>query len=268
MKNIFNNSRAVIGMIHAGALPGTPASSERMEQILARAKEEALIYREAGVDMLLVENMHDVPYLKGRVGPEITAAMTLVGYEVKKASGLPCGLQILAGANIEALGAAKAAGLDFVRVEGYIFAHVSDEGLMEGCAGELLRYRRHIGAEDVLILADIKKKHASHALTADVDIVETARAARFFKADGVIVTGASTGEPADPGEVRRVKEALDIPVLVGSGVNPDNIESFINIADALIVGSFFKRDGLWSNPLDPERVKLLMQKVHKTVLFS
>ncbi len=263
MKNIFKNSRAVIGMIHAGALPGTPASGESMEQIMARAKKEALLYREAGVDMLLVENMHDVPYLKGRVGPEITAAMALVGYEVKKAAGLPCGLQILAGANIEALGAAKAAGLDFVRVEGFVFAHVSDEGLMEGCAGELLRYRRHIGAEDVLILADVKKKHASHALTADVDIVETARAARFFKADGVIVTGASTGEPADSEEVRRVKEALDIPVLVGSGVNPDNIESFLNITDALIVGSFFKRDGLWSNPVDPERVRLLMQKVRK-----
>lgn len=263
MKNIFKNSRAVIGMIHAGALPGTPASSESMKQILTRAKEEALLYREAGVDMLLVENMHDAPYLKGRVGPEITASMALVGYEVKKAAGLPCGIQILAGANIEALGAAKAAGLDFVRVEGFVFAHVSDEGLMEGCAGELLRYRRHIGAEDVLILADIKKKHASHALTADVDIVETARAARFFRADGVIVTGVSTGSPASPDEVLRVREALDIPVLVGSGVNLDNVESFLNIADALIIGSSFKQDGLWSNPLDPEQIRLLMQKVAK-----
>lgn len=261
MKNIFKNSGAVIGMIHAGALPGTPASGESMERILARAKEESLIYREAGVDMLLVENMHDVPYLKGRVGPEITAAMALIGYEVKKAAGLPCGIQILAGANIEALGAAKAAGLDFVRVEGFVFAHVSDEGLMEGCAGELLRYRRHIGAEDILILADIKKKHASHALTADVDIVETARAARFFKADGVIVTGASTGSPASSDEVRRVKESLDIPVLVGSGVNLDNVGEFLNLADALIVGSYFKQDGLWSNPVDPGRIRLLMQKV-------
>jgi membrane complex biogenesis BtpA family protein len=265
MKNIFTKSGAIIGMIHAGALPGTPASREGMDEILTRVREEALLYRKSGVDMLLVENMHDLPYLKGRVGPEITAAMALVGYEAKRAAGLPCGVQILAGANLEALAAARAAGLDFIRVEGFVFAHVADEGLIEGCAGELLRYRRRIGADDVLVLADIKKKHASHALTIDVDIVETARAASFFGADGVIVTGKATGEPADPGEVRLVREALEIPVLVGSGVNLENAENYLGLADALIVGSYFKKDGCWANSPDPERVRSLMKKIGRTV---
>lgn len=46
--------------------------------------------------------------------------------------------------------------------------------------------------------------HSSHALTSDVSIEETARAAEFFLSDGLIVTGAATGAPADPRELRGI----------------------------------------------------------------
>lgn len=205
--------------------------------------------------------MHDIPYLRGAVGPEITAAMAVIGREVKGASGLPCGVQILAGANREALAVALAGGLDFVRVEGFVFGHVADEGYIESCAGDLLRYRRHIGAESVRVLTDIKKKHSAHAVTSDVDIAETARAARFFLSDGVIVTGAATGDAANLDELRRVKAAVDLPVLVGSGVTIDNVESYLAVADALIVGSWIKRDGRWEQPVDSARATRFMEKV-------
>lgn len=78
---------------------------------------------------------------------------------MKKTTGLPCGVQILAAANKEALAVALASGLQFIRVEGFVFAHVADEGLMNSCAGELLRYRKNIGAEHILVFTDIKKKH-------------------------------------------------------------------------------------------------------------
>src|SRR5207253_11209362 len=130
---------------------------------------------------------------------------TVLALAVKEASGLPCGVQILAGANHEALAVAHAAGLDFVRVEGFAFAHVADEGIMESSAASLLRFRRHIGAERVQVWADVKKKHASHALTADVGIGETAAAAAFMRADAVVVTGSATGAEADERDVAEVR---------------------------------------------------------------
>jgi len=142
MTNFLANQKTIIGMIHVDPLPGTPKFKGSMADVIAKARDEALIYKEAGIDMLAIENMHDVPYLNRRVGPEIVAAMTVLGYEVKNATGLRCGIQILAGANFEALAAAQAAGLDFVRAEGFVFAHVADEGLIDGNAGETLRYRR------------------------------------------------------------------------------------------------------------------------------
>jgi hypothetical protein len=253
---LFGSDRALVGMIHVGALPGTPRAGLPLEAVVEAAVAEARVYRDAGFHAVAIENMHDRPYLARAVGPEIVAALAVVGREVRRAAALPVGVQVLAGANHGALAVALSAGAAFVRVEGFVFAHVADEGLMASDAGELLRYRRSIGAEGIRVFADVKKKHSSHAVTADVDIVETARAAEFFLADGVIVTGTATGQAADAAELRAVAGAVNIPVLVGSGVTPENIAAYAD-ADAFIVGSALKQGGLWSNPIDPARVKAL-----------
>lgn len=263
MDNFLTGNKTIIGMIHVDALPGTPCNTTPLPEIIANAREEAFIYQRAGIDALAIENMHDLPYLNGSVGPEVVASMAVIGYEIKNATGLPCGVQILAGANIEALAVAHAAGLDFIRAEGFVFAHVADEGLINASAGELLRYRRQIGADNVLVLADIKKKHSSHAITADLDIAGTARAAEFFLADGVIVTSDTTGQEASLSELEQVKATVKIPVLVGSGVTRENVAHYLSMADALIVGSYFKYDGNWSHPVDGERVYQLMAAVNQ-----
>ena len=110
----------------------------------------------------------------------------------------------------------EASGCQFIRAENYVFSHVADEGLMaEASAGPLLRFRRSIGAQHVAVLADVKKKHSAHALTADVDVVETVRAATFFQADGVVITGSGTGFAADSLELRKIKACRGISILAG-----------------------------------------------------
>lgn len=253
--------KTVVGMIHVQALPGTPKHAGGMGPILDQALAEAETYRACGIHALMVENMHDVPYVQ-RPGPEILAAMAVVAREVKKAHPrLPLGIQILAGANREALSAALAAGADFIRAEAFVFGHVADEGYMDSCAGELLRHRKAIGAERVAVFTDIKKKHSAHAVTADVDIVQTAHAAEYFLADGLILTGAATGEAASVDELRAVYAATKLPVLVGSGITAENVKDFLPIADAFIVGSHFKQDGYWENPLDPSRIRRLLDQL-------
>jgi membrane complex biogenesis BtpA family protein len=256
ISEIFHARRALIGMIHLPPLPGTPRARLSIGGIIESAVREARIYRDAGFTGLLIENMHDRPYQKGAVGPEVVAAMTAAGRAVRDAVDLPLGVQVLAGANREALAVALCCGAAFIRVEGFVFAHVADEGLIESSAAELLRYRRHIGAEHIRVFADIKKKHSAHAITADVSLAETAHAAEFFLADGVIVSGAATGAVTDPAEVEAVRRAVRLPVLVGSGVSASNLSAYA-AADALIVGSSLKQEGVWTNPIDPERAAAL-----------
>ena len=251
--SLFGVSRALIGMIHVGALPGSPSSLLSVEALAESAVREARTLREAGFHGLLIENMHDRPYLRGTAPPETVAAMAVVAREVRRDNSLPLGVQILAAANREALAAALASGATFIRAEAFVFAHVADEGVLQASAGELLRYRRALGADGVRVFADVKKKHSAHAITADVSLVETARAAEFFLADGVIVTGGATGQAADPSEVAAASGAVAIPTLVGSGITPENVARYAS-ADGFIVGSALKRDGVWSNPLDGARV--------------
>lgn len=105
--------------------------------------------------------MNDVPYTLAKdLQPEITATMTRVCSHIKEKSfNIPCGVQVLAGGNREALSIALACDLQFIRAEGFIFTHIADEGITDACAGPLLRYRKNIGAENVLVFTDIKKKH-------------------------------------------------------------------------------------------------------------
>uniref|UniRef100_A0A183CIM1 BtpA family membrane complex biogenesis protein n=1 Tax=Globodera pallida TaxID=36090 RepID=A0A183CIM1_GLOPA len=213
--------------------------------------------------------MHDLPYQKGDAhGPEVCATMARLCAACAQTLGsqrrqqLLLGVQILAGANRAALAVAQAAEFDFVRVESFVFGHVADEGWMDGCAGELLRYRRTIGADQIAVVADVKKKHCSHAITADVSVAETARAAEFFQADGVILSGASTGEAACPRELNEVRSKCSLPVLIGSGIDVDNANLF-GEAGAFIVGSHFKKDGNWRNVIERSRVQTLVEKVRK-----
>ena len=135
---------------------------------------------------------------------------------------------------------------------------------LDSCFNGLLfpRYRKAIGASSVRVLCDIKKKHSAHAVTADVSAADTAKAAHFFSADGVILTGSATGKEADREELSSVLKAVpsSLPVLIGSGVTPHNVGGFSE-ATGFIVGSYFKRAGDWRNQLDEGRIAALVEAV-------
>jgi membrane complex biogenesis BtpA family protein len=257
LATFLGGPRALIGAVHVPALPGTPRSALSVERIAAQAADDARAYADAGLQAVSVENMHDRPYLRGGVGPEIVAAMTLAVAAVRAAVSVPVGLQILAAADREAVAVAHAAGASFVRVESFVYAHVGDEGLHQSNAAELLRYRRAIGADAVRVFADVKKKHSAHALTADVDVADVAHAAEFFLADGVIVTGTATGRPAEPDDVRRVRAAVHLPERGGPGNAAANLAS-VAAADGYIVGTSHKHGGDWTRPVEPARARALL----------
>jgi membrane complex biogenesis BtpA family protein len=256
-------NKALIAMIHLPALPGTPKSNLSPSQIIKSAVHEAKIYQKAGIKALMIENMHDVPYLNTQAGHEIASLMAIVGHEIKKQTGMYCGIQILAGANKAAMAAAYTSGMDFIRAEGFVFGHLADEGYIDSSAAELLRYRKAIGAENVLVFTDIKKKHSSHAITSDVSLAETAKAAEFFLSDGVILTGKSTAEEANITELKAVSASVKLPILIGSGITNSNISDYYYLADGFIVGSYLKKDGNWQNPPDTERISKLLKAITK-----
>ncbi|MBI1189901.1 MAG: BtpA/SgcQ family protein [Tepidisphaera sp.] len=247
-------------MVHVLALPGTPFAARSLAEIEDVAVREATLLAKVGFDAIIIENMHDRPYVNAPHGPETVAAMTRVGLAIRRElPRMPLGVQVLSFGHLEALAIAMAIDGAFIRVENFVFAHVADEGLLaDAAAGRLLRERARLGATHVRLMCDIKKKHASHALTADVPLKDAAKAAEFFGADGLIVTGTHTGTPTDPDDLRAAKDGSGLPVWVGSGVTPDQVRPLLNHADALIVGSSIKKGGAWCNPIDAKRAEAII----------
>jgi membrane complex biogenesis BtpA family protein len=258
---IFKRPQVCIGMVHVGALPSSPLARKSIRRLADEAADEARKLARAGFDGVLIENMHDAPYVSGRQHPAVTAGMTAAACAVREAIGdRPLGVQVLSCGHEEAIAVCLAAEGSFIRVENYVFSHVADEGLMPTAeAGRLLRYRAALRAEHVRVFCDLDKKHASHAITADLTLADQAEAAQFFRADGVIVTGLTTGRPTDPQDLQAVRDATSLPLLVGSGVTPANIATMFKHADAVIIGSSIKRAGRWDNPVDPARAAAVIK---------
>ena len=246
-------------MIALLPLPGSPRYNGDDEQIIAHALSDLIFYIQAGVDALVLENSHDLPYVKPPLPSRAVELTKRIAREIRGRFQGPIGIQMLEAANQTGLEIAHEADLDFLRVEGYVFAHVGGAGLIEGCAGHLLRKRKALGCEHVKVFADVKKKHCAHALTGDLDIVDEVKQAEFFLADGVIVTGQRTTEPPALAELHRVKQQARVPVLIGSGITAENIQTYFPLADGFIVGSTFRQDGQFLGALEPERLNDFMR---------
>lgn len=255
--------RGVIGVLHLPALPGDPGHARggfaEVERFV-RADAEALT--DGGVDALILENFGSTPFVKGTAGhrlpPHQVATLALLARRVREDVELPVGVNCLRNDARSAVGIAAAAGLAFVRVNVHVGAYLTDQGLVEGEAAATLRYRKSLGADGVSLLADVLVKHA--APLAPLSMADAVgEALQRGRADAVIVTGRATGAPVDRALLEEAREAAgEAPVLLGSGLTPERVEALAPLSDGAIVGTFFKRGGEISAPVDPARVRALV----------
>jgi uncharacterized protein len=246
-------------MIAVLPLPGSPLYDGNDGKVMDQALSDLEVYKNAGVDSILFENDHDLPYIQPPLDEKGVALMTEIVKEARKRFDGPIGIQMLEAANITSLEIAVEANLDYIRVEAFVFAHVGGSGIINGSAGKILRRRKELQAEHIKVFADVKKKHGSHSLTIDLDIQDEVMQAEFFLADGVIVTSQFTGIHPDKEDVVKAKRATKLPVLIGSGMTAENIQDYLPFADGFIVGSYFRKDGRFLETLEPERLHAFMK---------
>ena len=263
---MFDKKPFVIGMVHCRPLPGSEKYEKgSFKNVIKKAIEEAKILEDNGIDGIQIENMWDRPYRKGKdIGYETVASLAVVANEVKHAVNVPIGINCHLNGGLQALAVAVAVEAQWIRVFAWVNAYISNAGLIEGIASDVLRYRKILQADDqVKILADIRVKHGSHFIVNDRSLVEHAKDAEEYLADAIIVTGSETGSAPSSDEVKQVKEAVKVPVFIGSGLTAENVCQFLPYIDGCIVGSYFKRDGKWYNEMDPSRVRNFMKIINE-----
>ena len=228
-----------------------------MREIRSAALADARALARGGVDGILVENYGDAPFTGGTVESHVIAAMAVLASEIRAAAALPLGINVLRNDARSALAVAAASGASFIRVNVHIGSAETDQGHLDGRAYETLRYRDLLRVP-VAIFADVFVKHARPA--AGLDLAGSARDTAYRGgADALLVTGSETGAAADPDRLRRVKAAVpDCPVLVASGVTPENIGAFRG-ADGYIIGSALERGGRAGNRVELRRVQAVVR---------
>ncbi|XAL98666.1 BtpA/SgcQ family protein [Phycisphaeraceae bacterium D3-23] len=254
----------VIGMVHLRALPGSPGFGGSLSDVMDAALRDAALLEQGGVDGLMVENFGDVPFFKGRVPAETVAAVTRVAGAVRDAVSLPIGINVLRNDAMSALAVAAAVDASFVRVNVLSGTAVTDQGVIEGAAAEVMRYRAALGASHIKVLADVRVKHAAALVERPLQD-EVEELVHRAGADAVVVSGSGTGKPTDVGLLAEVaRYASGRPVFVGSGVTCASAPSLMQHAGGLIVGTGVKVEGDVAKPVDPGRVRALMQVARET----
>jgi len=247
----------VIGMVHLLPLPGSPRWGGDLSAVIGAAIADATAIHDGGAAAMAFENFGDVPFPK-TAAPETIAAMTAVVAAATRDVDCPFGINVLRNDPLGALAIAAATGASFVRVNVHTGAMLTDQGMIEGVADRTVRKRRELGLGDVAIFADHLVKHA--VPFAPADPLQSARDLRFRgMADAILVTGSATGATADEKALRSLRDAMpETPLVVASGVTADHVTALRGVADAVIVGTSIKRDGVVSNPVDPDRVRTLV----------
>lgn len=249
-----------IGVVHLRPLPGAPRFEGDLTSVLRWAVRDALAYERGGADAVFLENFGDVPFGKTGVGPETLAAMAAAGCAVRGAIQLPIGFNVLRNDAHAALALCAACGGSFIRVNVLCGAMLTDQGLIEGDAFETLRYRKAICPE-AAIFADVHVKHA--VPLGNTRIEQSARdTLERGLADGLIISGAGTGQAADAASLERVRAACpNARILVGSGVTLENAHEYLGLADGFIVGSSLKAGGKIFHPVEAKRVRALKARI-------
>lgn len=263
LQNIFKSARPIIGVVHLLPLPTSPRWGGSLKSVLDRAEQEAAALAAGGVDGLIVENFFDAPFAKDQVDPAVVSAMSLIVQRLMNLVPLPIGINVLRNDAKSAMAIATCTGAKFIRVNVLTGVMATDQGLIEGQAHQLLRYRRELGSE-VKILADVLVKHARplgspNLTTAVCETIERGLA------DAIILSGWATGSPPSYEDLElAMNAAKGVPVFIGSGASWENIPQLIQSADGVIVASSLKRSGQVEQRVDPIRVSRFVEAMRRS----
>lgn len=260
--DLFKNKKPIIACIHLMPLPGSPGYEGNMSKIIKQALTETTVLKNNKVDGLIIENFRDYPFYPDQLPPESIAALAAVAQEVIKNFPGPVGVNALRNDAHSALAIAVATDAQFIRINVHTGAAITDQGLIQGKAHNTLRLRNNLKAKNILIFADVAVKHASPLGKRNIEL-ETHDLTERGLADAIIVSGNLTGALTDVDELKLVKQSTHLPILIGSGTTPNNLNSLYTDADGFIVGSYFKKDGKASNFIEEKRVQEFM-KFYKT----
>lgn len=258
--NKMKKKKVAIGMVHLKPLPGSP-DFKSLNSVIKRGRNDAEKLQKAGFDAIMIENFGDTPFYKEDVPKETLAAFAVVAEKIKEKVRIPVGINVLRNDPFAALAIANAIGAEFIRINVFISAALTDQGIIEGKAAEIIRYREKLNP-NIAVMADVGVKHSYPLTGVELDLAQEAKeAACRGRADLIIISGKETGSPPTAELVRKIREKMkNIKLVQGSGADLKNIREFKDLFDAVIIGTSIKKENQTTNPVDLKKAKEFIRK--------
>lgn len=254
---LFPGDHPIIGMIALPPMPGYPAFTN-IDAIVDAALSDLERLEAGGVDGALVENDFDQPHTMVG-GAEIHAAMTRVTREVVARARIPIGVEVLLNDWRASLAIAAMTGARFIRIDFFVDRVMTKLGPFEPEPAAVLEYRKSINAEQVQLFTDLQVKYTT-MIGGPKPLAQSAREAEAAGADAVIISGTETGIGPSPDDLREA-HATSLPVLIGSGLTPENAHVLAPLCDGAIVGTSLRSGRTHSDRVVQEQVTRLVQAV-------
>lgn len=262
MKELFNTERPIIGLLHLRALPGDPfyPADGSIYDVIDAAKKDLLALQEGGVDGILITNEFSLPYEK-KVSGVTLASMGMVVGAISHLFQVPYGVEAIydGDATIEIC---AATGASFTRCM-FTGAWAGDLGLIDRDVAHTLRLKKSLDLDQLKLFYFATSE--GEVYLNDRSTLDITKTLMFnCHPDCIVVGGSVAGENPGAEAVKKVRDITgDIPVVCGTGCRADNVEEILNAGNGAFVGTTFKKDGKFENPVDQHRVKAFMDIVHE-----
>lgn len=260
IQSIFGAKKPVIAMCHIPALPGDPNYDYKkgMSEVLKNVHHDLSALQEGGVDAILFSNEFSIPY-KLHADLITVAAMSRIIGEVKSEIMVPFGIDYMFDAKAS-IDLAAVTGASFIRGV-FSGTYSSDFGLWSTNVGETIRYIYQRRLESKLATLFTIKPQGSIYLGGR-NIPDIISSLQFHVAPSAICIPAQTIR--DLIDSRTINELpLENTIMVDGGCNAENIKLLSNYVDGIVIGTALKKDGLFENAIDRQRVKEIMKIVRE-----
>jgi len=249
----------LIGVVHLKSLPGSPSNTLKLDEIIIKAQQDYNTLKEGGISGVIFENFGDTPFVKDNISKRTLVSFTTVLNNINLSKELLHGINVLRNDGISALAIAEATEADFIRINVLNNTMFTDQGIIEGKANEIISFKKSL-SRDIKIYADVFVKHATPAPGSSIENHAEELLLRAG-ADKIILTGSGTGKEINFDDLEIISRiATPDKLVIGSGLNENNVDSIKKYANFSIVGTSLKKDSKVENEVDLERVRYLVMK--------
>lgn len=257
IEKTFGKKKPIIAMCHMPRLPGDPGYNIKVgiEHIIKSLQHDVEILQNGGVDAILFSNEFSMPYMLNADVITVAAMARIIG-ALKSMIRVPFGIDYMfdTKASVD-----LAAVTDACFIRGVVAGtYASDFGLWNTNAGDTIRHIYSRRMDDKLgVFYSIVPQGSTELGQRNIENIITSIQFHMCP-DAICIPSQIIENLFNNHQIENTFFKKKSAIIVDGGCNHSNIARLLSNTDGAIVGTAFKKDGLFENDMEEERIRNLV----------